>query len=243
MTRFVPLRFAGAIALAIALAAGTLFSAPALAAPPLPQCRIDDVRSRYTQLANWSKTMLDTTLRLPRTYAPDDLRSTARAGLNAGFRVRKVILADLSALAAAARSAHAAIAVNSAYRSFREQKDSFDAYVRQVGYETAIQYGARPGHSEHQLGTTIDFRSAASGKAPWNYVDWATTPPGAWVKEHAWKFGFVMSYPRDKRRQTCMNYEPWHYRYVGRHAARQIHRSGQTLRRYLWDQFETAGNP
>jgi zinc D-Ala-D-Ala carboxypeptidase len=237
MTRFLSLRFVAAVA----VAAGTLFSAPAQAAAPLPQCRIDDVRTRYTQLADWRKTMLDTTLRLPRTYAPDDLRSTADAGLNGGFMVRQVILADLTALAAAARSAHSAVAVNSAYRSFQEGKDSFEKFVQQVGYETAIKYGARPGHSEHQLGTTIDFRSATSGKAPWNYPDWATTPPGAWMKEHAWEYGFVMSYPRNKRLKTCMNYEPWHYRYVGRQIARQVHDSGVTLRRYLWDHYETAG--
>jgi D-alanyl-D-alanine carboxypeptidase len=231
MTTLVALRFAGAIA----LAAGTLSSAAAQAAGPLPQCRIDDVRTRYTQLADWKKTLLDTTFRLPRTYAPDDLRSTAGAGLNGGFKVRRVILPDLRRLATAARAAHSALAVNSGYRSFQEGKDSFEKYVKQVGYETAIKYGARPGHSEHQLGTAIDFRSASSGKAPWNYPDWATTPPGAWMKAHAWEYGFVMSYPRGKRLKTCMNYEPWHYRYVGVHISRQVHETGVTLRRFLWE--------
>ncbi len=238
MTRFVALRVAGVIA----LVAGTLSSVAAQAAEPLPQCRIDDVHTRYTQLADWKKTLLDTTFRLPRRYAPDDLRSTAEAGLNDGFQVREVIVAGLTDLAAAARFAHAAVAVNSGYRSFQRQKDSFELYVKQVGYETAVKYGARPGHSEHQLGTTIDFRSADSEQAPWNYADWATTPSGRWMKEHAWEYGFVMSYPRDKRLNTCMNYEPWHYRYVGRHIARQVHERGVTLRRYLWNHAGVAGN-
>ncbi len=237
MTRSVALRVAGAMA----LAAGMLFSSAARAAEPLPTCRIDDVRTQDWQLADWGKSVLDTTFRLPRSYAPGDLRSTADAGLNGGFRVRKVILADLADLAAAARAAHHALAVNSGYRSFQEQKDSFEKFVHQAAYETAVKYAARPGHSEHQLGTTIDFRSADSNKSPWNYPDWANTPQGAWLKVHAWEYGLVMSYPRNKRLKTCMNYEPWHYRYVGRGAAQQIHQSGVTLRRYLWDHYAGAG--
>ena len=223
-----------------ALLLATLMPGAARATEPLPECRIDDVRTRYTSLAEWDRTMLDTTRRVPKTYAPDDLRSTKDAGLNDGFLVRELVLEDLSALAAAARAANAGVAVNSAYRSFQQQKESFEKYVEQVGYEKAIRFGARPGHSEHQLGTTIDFRGARSAAPPWNWADWATTAPGAWMKEHAWEYGFVMSYPRGKRLRSCMNYEPWHYRYLGRAAAAVIHERGITPRRYLWETYETA---
>jgi hypothetical protein len=63
------------------------------------------------------------------------------------------------------------------------------------GYAAALKVSARPGHSEHQLGTTIDFKSYG-GSAPWNYTNWATTRAGAWMAANAWKYGWVMSYPK-----------------------------------------------
>ena len=100
---------------------------------------------------------------------------------------------------------------------------------------------ARPGHSEHQLGTTLDFRSYG-GSAPWNYADWGRTKAGTWLRNNAWKYGFVLSYPKGKTAQTCYAYEPWHYRYVGRAVAARIHASGLTEREYLWRQ-QTAPAP
>jgi D-alanyl-D-alanine carboxypeptidase len=52
---------------------------------------------------------------------------------------------------------------------------------------------------------------------------------------NAWRYGFVMSYPRDAFEQTCYDYEPWHYRYVGRDLAARIRASGLTPRQFLWD--------
>ena len=110
-----------------------------------------------------------------------------------------------------------------------------------VGYAKALLSSARAGHSEHQLGTTLDLRSYG-GSAPWNYKDWGTTKAGAWLKANAWKYGFVMTYPKGKTSVTCYQYEPWHYRYVGRDTARKVRASGLTLREYLWKQ-QTARPP
>ncbi len=142
-------------------------------------------------------------------------------------------------MAKAARKAGRAIAVRSAYRSYASQKSVFAGWKARSGEQQARKYSARPGHSEHQLGTTIDFRSASSQAAPWDYNDWATSKPGAWMKANAWKYGFVMSYPKGKFSKTCYGYEPWHYRYVGRTLARQIHESGLTPREYLWRHSES----
>jgi D-alanyl-D-alanine carboxypeptidase len=60
------------------------------------------------------------------------------------------------------------------------------------------------------------------------------------MKQNAWKYGFVMSYPKGKFSKVCYEYEPWHYRYYGRSLAAEIHDSHQVPRRYLWNQFETA---
>ena len=67
---------------------------------------------------------------------------------------------------------------------------------------------------------------------------------GAWLRVNAWKYGFVMSYPKGKTAVTCYQYEPWHYRYVGRTRARLIRSSGLTLREFLWrEQNPTTVTP
>jgi D-alanyl-D-alanine carboxypeptidase len=105
------------------------------------------------------------------------------------------------------------------------------------GYEDAITYSHRPGHSEHQLGLTIDFQALGGPSALQG--DWATTPTGGWMIENSWRYGWVLSYPLGPNgeifsQETCFHYEPWHYRYVGREIARRIHRAGLTIREYLW---------
>jgi zinc D-Ala-D-Ala carboxypeptidase len=141
-------------------------------------------------------------------------------------------------MASAARSAGARFVVQSAYRSYKTQKATFDYWVRVHGYAVALKESARAGHSEHQLATTVDFR-AYGGGAPWNYTDWGATKVGSWLKANAWRYGFIMAYPKGKTAVTCYRYEPWHYRYVGRARAATIRASGLTLREFLWREQNT----
>jgi D-alanyl-D-alanine carboxypeptidase len=98
---------------------------------------------------------------------------------------------------------------------------------------------ARPGHSEHQLGVAIDFRTAgATGTG-----NFGSTPAGRWLAIHAWEYGFVMSYPNGRTTVTCYDGEPWHFRYVGRTQAAEIHASGETVREYLWANFTNTVVP
>ena len=181
--------------------------------------------------------MLDSRFRLGSGYVPTDLRSTATAGLNSGERIRLLVVADLKAMAIAARAAGARLAVVSAFRSYATQKATFASWVRVHGYAYALKESARAGHSEHQLGTALDFKSYG-GPAPWNVADWATSKAGKWMAANAWKYGFIMSYPKGKTSLTCYMYEPWHYRYVGRAVAAKVRDSRLTLREYLWRQQE-----
>ena len=90
---------------------------------------------------------------------------------------------------------------------------------------------ARPGHSEHQLGTALDLTSPG-----WNgrFGNWATeTAEGRWLADNAWRHGFVMSYPLGSQDVTCFSYEPWHYRWIGRDAAAEHQASGLYLRSFL----------
>jgi len=227
---------------AVALVTG-IAATSASAAPALPACKVADTLTKYRGYAYWNRSLLDLTYRLPSTYAPGDLRSTSLAGLNGGFSVRSLVVADLKSMAWAARVAGARFAVQSAFRSYATQKSTFAYWVRVHGYATALKESARAGHSEHQLGTTLDLK-AYNGKAPWDYsYDWATTKVGAWLKNNSWKYGFVISYPKGKSGVTCYQYEPWHFRYLGRARARAVQQSGLPLREFLWREQNPTPTP
>ena len=221
----------GALVLAVT---GWLTGPAGVLAGDLPACRYDDLPTKYQGYGDWSRTLVDPIYEVGSDYEPPDLVAISDAGLDSSLRVRAVLVEDLRALVAAAEAAGARIAVQSAYRSFARQVEVYSAWVAQFGEQDARLSSARPGHSEHQLGLAIDVRSDG-GPEPWDEIDWATTRAGAWMAAHGWEYGFVMSYPKAQSPDvTCYRYEPWHYRYVGRFTATQIHASGLTIREYLW---------
>jgi zinc D-Ala-D-Ala carboxypeptidase len=199
----------------------------------LPPCSYTDVLTMHHGYGEWPITLLDTIYHLPASYAPGDLLDSGGAGVNGGYLLRSLLADDLHQMAADARAAGAPIALVSGYRSHAQQQATFDHWVSVGGYEQALRTSARAGHSEHQLGTAIDVTSEG-GAPPWEYADWAATPAGAWMAANAWRYGFVMSYPRGAFDLTCYDYEPWHYRYVGRSLAADIQASGLTPRQVLW---------
>lgn len=222
-------------------------------------CTVADVLTPNRAYAEHPRTYLDWTYALPQSYVPPDLVDAvsgvdaapspfaveavgaaevmARRGDPAystlladakGSAIRRVAYADLVALRDAASQAGARLVLLSTYRSYALQEITFDYWVKVGGYAQALRTSARPGHSEHQLGTVIDFGDGSA--APWEYADWATTPTGAWLKQHAAEFGFVMSFPKGGTPVTCYDYEPWHYRWVGRDVAVRIVAADTPLR-------------
>jgi D-alanyl-D-alanine carboxypeptidase len=214
---------------------GVALDDPAAPITPLPTCDYVDLPAARVGLGQWGTTVLDTVFQLPDGYAPRDLVDTSQAGLNGSHLVRAVAEEDLAAMVSAAASAGARLAVQSAYRSYAGQVLTFNGWVSEVGYAEALTTSARPGHSEHQLGTAIDFKTVGA-VAPWRYADWATSTEGAWLAANAWKYGWVMSYPKGSSAVSCYRYEPWHYRYVGRTTAAAVHAAGVTLREWLWSE-------
>ena len=213
----------------VVLMVGSRTPAPPFRAPP--KCAYKDVPAALTSYDDSLMTLVDTTYMVPRSYAPKDLAATGVAG---GGTIRRFVTGDLRAMSAAAIKAAAPLQIVSAYRSYSTQIATFNHWVAVSGRAEALLASARPGHSEHQLGTAIDFTSRY-GTDPWYYSDWGTTAAGRWLATNAWKYGFVMSYPKGKSpSKTCYKYEPWHFRYVGRDAAASIHSTGLTLREYLW---------
>jgi hypothetical protein len=178
---------------------------------------------------------------VPRYYVPPDLVDVSEAAIPGKGLVRAILVDDLREMAAAAKAADAPIAIQSAYRSYETQEEVFAGWVAFHGRERALQLSARPGHSEHQLGIGVDFKTAGGGD-PFT-GDWQLTVAGKWMKAHAWEYGFVMSYPRGKIDVTCYDFEPWHFRYVGRDLAASIQGSGLTPREYLWANFTTTVVP
>ena len=201
---------------------------------PLPACAYGRVTTPLISQTHWSLTLVDTTYALPAGWAPTGLVPTVGVGGNSRELVRSIMIPDLRRMTAAATAAKAPVAILSAYRDYRTQVYTFGHWQNVEGFKAALTSSARPGHSEHQLGLAIDFESRG-GPQPWTWKDWATqTAAGVWLASNAWKYGFVMSYPRGKSAVTCYIYEPWHYRYVGVAEAAAIQASGLTPRQWMW---------
>ncbi len=221
---------------------GVSFAAPGSvrAVGPLPACRLADVMTVPNGYDDWSTTLVDWLLRVPDDYVPPDLVPVGDAGIAGPGLIRQVAIDDLRALTKAAAKHGTPIEVNSPYRSYQEQVASFNGWVGVDGYDDAITYSQRPGHSEHQLGLTIDFKALGGPSALPG--DWMTTPTGRWMYDNSWKYGWVLSYPLGKggaifNQATCFHYEPWHYRYLGREVAKKVHDSGLSIREYLWEHY------
>lgn len=232
----------------LVLGAGLLVAGgPAAAAADglaVPACSYDAEPTARTDLEDWDRTLLDPRYGLDEDYAPDDLVPVSDAGVDGTGLVRELVVEDLAAMTRAAREADAAFAVHSAYRSFADQERVFGSLRAAYGLERAREISAQPGHSEHQLGTAVDLRSAEDPRTAWQYEDWGATAAGAWLRENSWRYGFVLSYPSGETALTCYDYEPWHFRYVGRDVAAEVRASGLTLREHLWSLGEgprTAG--
>ena len=150
---------------------------------------------------------------LPEDYEPKDLVNLDKRGLTvtkSKMELRALVLPDLAAMTQAARLAGTDVTISSAYRSYGRQSFLYDLAVERTGLEQASRLVAKPGHSQHQLGTGVDFGSIDLG-----YED---THEGQWVLANAWRFGFSLSYPQGLEDVTGYQYEPWHFRHLGRVA-------------------------
>lgn len=189
--------------------------------PPssLPDCTAGEVLATPSGYDDWGDTILDTRQMLPAEYEPPDLVEVDAPGKR--IRLRSFVVPDLRTMLEAALADGTSISVTSGYRSFRQQSKLFERIAAINGETFAAAYAARPGHSEHQLGTTVDLAGDRD-----------------WLRRNAWRFGFVMSYPPGRSPAlTCYRPEPWHYRYFGRERASAIRASGLSPREWLWANY------
>ena len=213
---------AGGVVRALVPATATAAPTPRPTSPfdgPLAECRIDDRLTPHRAAADWARTLLDTEYALAEDDTPPDLVSIADHGIDGTGSIRSLVIDDLAAMATDARDAGQPFRVTSAFRSYEHQVRTFASLEAANGRDEALRSAARPGHSEHQLGTTIDIEGGE-----------------AWLATNAWRYGFVMSYPPEHSPgTTCYKPEPWHFRYLGRVAAGDVRESGLSLRAWLWE--------
>lgn len=151
---------------------------------------------------------------LDRSWVPSDLVDLQPGKLSVsktGLRLRSVVMEDLLAMSGAARADGAVLVISSAWRSWDTQAALRARALESQSLELVDRELAAPGHSQHQLGTVIDFGSIDDG--------FAGTPAGRWMAANAWRYGWSLSYPQGLEAETGYRWESWHYRWIGRDAA------------------------
>lgn len=150
------------------------------------------------------------------SYVPKDLVSLKKNSLfdlnKAGMKIRPEAYSALNEMAQAALNDGIRLLVSSAYRSYSYQENLFNHYVNVDGLEEAERESARPGTSQHQLGTAVDFGSISD--------DFDKTQMGQWIYKNAADYGWSLSFPKGYEDVTGYRWECWHFRYIGKNACR-----------------------
>ena len=153
-------------------------------------------------------------------YAPPDLASVGPPyDKDMNFKLRREAAVAFKSMLRAARADGVKLFIVSAYRPWTKQQKLYARRVRRSGWEQKTV--ARPGHSEHQLGTAVDLTDG--NEKTLLKESFGASKAGRWLHDHAWEYGFAVSYTRHNQPQTGYAPEPWHYRYWGLAHARTRH--------------------
>jgi D-alanyl-D-alanine carboxypeptidase len=178
--------------------------------------------------------LVDRSHTLPPDYVPEDLVSLSEYRVptlgGAEMLLRREAAGHLRRMVKDAAADGEELVVASAYRSYAHQEQSYARLTSIYGTD-AGEMSARPGHSQHQLGTAVDFTNAAASYEIWDYF--GDTSAYRWLKDHAREYGFVLAYPQSKEVETGYQWEPWHYRYVGARNVERLEESGLSLQEFL----------
>ena len=164
-------------------------------------------------------------------YEPDDLTKSDVAG-----QVRRLRPAAAEALRDMFRACREETGLQllsiSGYRSYEKQSNIYARKLRSVkkNVAKAQEFVAPPGASEHQLGVAMDIGQKHKVNLE---VSFAKTEGAKWCRENCWRFGFILRYDEPWEEITGYKYEPWHFRYVGREYAKEIHDANVPLETWL----------
>ncbi|WP_054742473.1 M15 family metallopeptidase [Cellulosilyticum ruminicola] len=159
--------------------------------------------------------------------------------LRNGQSVDRRIYDELQEMMDDARAEGLTPLICSSYRSHDKQISLFNqevsaymnqGYSREEAIENASKWVAIPGTSEHELGLAVDIVSVGNQILDQSQEQ---TPEQKWLMDNCYKYGFILRYPADKSEITGISYEPWHYRYVGKSAAKMIKEQNICLEEYL----------
>ena len=161
-------------------------------------------------------------------YIPENLEPLDTNYARSGMQLVKDAKEAFEKLSQSAKNDGMTILAMSSYRSYDYQVNLYNNYVKTDGKEAADTYSARAGYSEHQTGLAADVYN---GEVP--YTSFEETEEFTWMQENSYKYGFILRFPKDKTNITGYQYESWHYRYVGKEVAKEIHENNLTLEEYL----------
>lgn len=168
---------------------------------------------------------------VPYTLVKPDV-TPSKPELSENIYMRPEAAEALEALFEGAEKEGIILYATSGFRSYSTQKAIFDRKAKERGEQAANRSVAKPGQSEHQTGLAMDIEGHSSlGTGLTNAF--GETPEGIWVAENCADYGFIIRYPKDKTSITGYIYEPWHIRYVGIDAAKEITEMGVTLEEYI----------
>lgn len=154
---------------------------------------------------------------LSKDYVPENLQTISTKYALSNMKLVSYAKDAFEEMAKAAEKEKLKIVAMSTYRSYDYQVNLYNKYVKSDGKEKADTYSGRAGHSEHQTGLAVDVYNV---KTP--YTNFENTKEFTWMKEHAYEYGFILRFPKEKQDETGYVYESWHYRYVGKDIAKYI---------------------
>lgn len=161
-------------------------------------------------------------------YVPENLQPLNTSYARSGMQLVDIAKEAFESMSDDAKKEGMNIIAMSSYRSYDYQVNLYNNYVKTDGKEAADTYSARPGYSEHQTGLAVDVYNL---ELP--YTSFEETEEFNWMQENAYKYGFILRFPKDKVDITGYQYEAWHYRYVGKEVAKYIHNHNMTLEEYI----------
>lgn len=165
--------------------------------------------------------------KLSETYVPSDLVDVSLSYAYEGKQVSKMMYDSLTNMLDAAKESGYNLVVSQGYRSYADQEEAYNDIEASSGVDYADKVAARPGHSEYQTGLSVVVKPLYTEGS-----DMENSPEHTWILENAYKYGFILRYPKDKENITGFSYDAWRLRYVGSNAARIIHNENITFDEY-----------
>lgn len=187
----------------------------------------DEVIIKESDISKEELILINKFYKLSEDVTFDDLKSVSLSYSYSGNKLRKIALDKFIEMYNAAKNESLSLIITASYRSYENQENLYNSNLSYGGKKYADKVGARAGHSDHQSGLSIDITKYGSF-----LKDFETTPEFTWLQENAYKYGFILRYPKDKAYLTGFDYEPWHYRYVGIDVATKIYNENITFDEY-----------